>query len=338
MSYQFLHIEAYGRKGARKKSSSARKSSMFDIRDEMVRAPYTCSHVTSPQPPLVLFGSKPEESFALANERAGQAVDIRGRKLRCDAPVVIVGVASWPEQVVELKSDPEKLKRYQQWRDATIEWLVRQWGDLKTVLQHLDEAYPHLHFVVVPKLPPDRRLRIASIHPGHRAAELAAEAGGAGRDQKKAYKEAMTALQDDYYERVSVRFGLLRFGPRRQRLVRTEWVKQKRQANALAQAHIGIQTFASNVKAIAKSHIAARKAEADNEAQTKINAITTQSHHRIMMLQHKAIERISGLKGRVTELEGALSKKEAIIAEQAAELEAVMSVLRENGLAPNFGI
>jgi hypothetical protein len=36
-------------------------------------------------------------------------------------------------------------------------------------------------------------------------------------------------------------------------------------------------------------------------------------------------------------LETALSEKDTVIAVQAAELEAVMGVLRENGLAPNLG-
>ena len=339
MSYQFLHIEAYGRKGAHKKNSSARKSSMNDIRDEMIRAPHACSHVAEPQPPHVLLGMTPDEAFALVNERAASAVDKRGYKLRCDAPVVIVGVASWPELVVDINNDPEALKRYQQWRDETLSWLKRQWSDdLKCAVEHLDEDRPHIHFVVIPKLAPDRRLRIASIHPGHRAAERAAEAGGKGRDQKKAYKEAMARLQDDYYERVSVKFGLLRIGPRLQRLTRAEWKEKKRQAEALAQAHTQVQTFASNVKAIAKRHIAERAAKADQAAQAKVDALTTQSHQRITMLKHKAMERIMGLKERVTELEDAISEKDAMIAAQTVELDAVMEVLRENGLAPRFGI
>jgi hypothetical protein len=339
MGYQFLHIERYGREGAHKKNSSARKSAMFDIRDEMIRAPHACSHVVEPLPPHVLPGMTPEETFALADERAGLAVDKRGYKLRCDAPVVIAGVASWPELVVEVDNDPEKLKRYQQWRDETLAWLKRQWGDdLKCVVEHLDEPRPHVHFVVVPKLDPDRRLRIASIHPGHRAAEKAAEAGGKGSDQKKAYKAAMVRLQDDYYDYVSAKFGLVRIGPRIQRLTRTEWKEKQRQAEALAQAHTRVQTFVADVKAKARHHVATRTAEADQAAQAKIDVITTQSHHRVTMLKHEAMKRITGLKGRVAELEGTLSHKDAIIAAKTAEFDAVMDVLRENGLAPGFGI
>ncbi len=70
---------------------------MFDIRDEMVRAPHACSHVADPQPPNVLFGMHPSAAIALAADRAGEgALDKIGRRLRCDTPVVLVGIASWP--------------------------------------------------------------------------------------------------------------------------------------------------------------------------------------------------------------------------------------------------
>jgi hypothetical protein len=339
VGYQFLHVETYGREGAHKKNCSTRKSSMFEIRDEMIRAPHFCSHIAEPLPPHVLLGMTPEVAFALADERAGHAVDKRGYKLRCDSPVVIVGVASWPELVVDVNNDPEKLEHYRQWRDETLVWAKRQWGDdLKCVVEHLDEDRPHVHFVVVPKLDPDSRLRIASVHPGHRAAEKAAEASGTGRDQKKAHKEAMVRLQDDYYEGVSVKFGLLRFGPRLHRLTRAEWRDKKRQAEALAQAHTRIQRFVANVKAKAEHDVVTRTAEANQAAQAKIDAITTQSHHSTMMLKQKAMQRIAFWKERATLLESALSEKDAMIAEQDAKLETMMGVLRENGLAASYNI
>jgi hypothetical protein len=339
MSYQFLHVECYSRKGAHKKNSSARKPSMFDIRDEMIRAPHACGHVAEPRPPCVLLGLTPEEAFALADERAGHALDKRGYALRCNALVVVVGVASWPELVVDVKNNPAKLELYHKWRDETLAWAERSWGDdLKCVVEHLDEDRPHLHFVVVPKLNPDRRLQIASIHPGRRAAEEAAEAGGKGRDQKKAYKEAMVRFQDDYYHCVGVKFGLLRIGPRLQRLTRAEWKAKKRQAEALAQAHSRIHTFVAEVKAKARHHVVTRTAEADLAAQAKIDAITTQSHRRIAMLEHEAIERMTVWKERATRLESEIAEKDALIAAQATELESIMGVLRENGLAPNLGI
>lgn len=55
--------------------------------------------------------------------------------------------------------------------------------------------------------------------------------------------------------------------------------------------------------------LAARTAEANQAVLAKIDAITAQSHRRITMLKQKAIERISNLKSRVSELEVAISKR-----------------------------
>ncbi len=70
---------------------------------------------------------KPKVAFALANERAGYAVDKRGRKLRCDAPVIIAGVVSWPEPMLDINNDPEKLERYRLWWDETLGLRKHRW-------------------------------------------------------------------------------------------------------------------------------------------------------------------------------------------------------------------
>lgn len=152
LSYQFHHVEPYGRKGAHQKGSTKRKSSMFDIRDEMIRASHACAHVTNPQPPNLLFGVPPSVAFDLAAARAAQAVDKVGRRLRPEALVVLVGVATWPELTVHLQQDAEARDRYLRWRGATVAWLQLQWGDrLVTVVEHMDELRPHVHYIVVPE-------------------------------------------------------------------------------------------------------------------------------------------------------------------------------------------
>src|SRR5690606_11409088 len=92
MAPQFIHIEAYGREGAHKKNSSERKSSMFDVRDELVRASHACGHVALPKPPIIIFGDHPNTVMTLCAEQAARAIDKAGRKLRCDAPAVVAGV------------------------------------------------------------------------------------------------------------------------------------------------------------------------------------------------------------------------------------------------------
>lgn len=333
MSYQFNHIETFGRKGAHKKKSSSRKRSMSDISDEMIRAPHACPHVAAPREPEVLFGMHPRQAFDLATERADAAVDKIGRKLRSDAPVVMVGVASWPVLVADIEADPAKQAEYNLWRSATIEWLQEQWGDnLECVAQHLDEPRPHLHYVVVPKLDSSLRLRIESVHPGVRAAVECKSAGGAPRQQKDAYVDAMIDLQDTYYERVAVRCGLTRLGPRRQRLTRKEWVQQQRQAEALAQAHAKLEGFKTKVKARAIEFISERVAAANADTEKKVEAVEQQSLQRFEMLKQKAQKHITALRQKTTDLEGQLSAKEAIIATQAQQLQSLMAMLEEHGI------
>ncbi|MEY9358683.1 hypothetical protein ABH994_001404 [Bradyrhizobium yuanmingense] len=333
MSYQFNHVETFARKGAHKKKSSSRKRSMSEIRDEMIRAPHACPHVDAPREPEVLFGMHPRQAFALATERADTAVDKIGRKLRSDTPVVMVGVASWPVLVADIKADPAKQAEYTLWRSATIEWLQEQWGGkLECVVQHLDEPRPHLHYVVVPRLNSSRRLLIETVHPGVRAAAECKNAGGSPRQQKDAYVDAMIDLQDSYYERVAVRCGLTRLGPRRQRLTREEWVQQQRQATALAEAHAKLEWYKTKVKERATKFVNHRVAAANAEAEKKIETVEQHSLQRIEMLKQKAQEHITALRQKTTDLEGQLSAKEAIIAAQAQQLQLLMVVLEEHGI------
>ena len=49
------------------------------------------------------------------------------------------------------------------WRDDTVAWLKLRWGDaLASVVEHVDEPFAHFHFLLVPKLDHDRRLRIGT--------------------------------------------------------------------------------------------------------------------------------------------------------------------------------
>jgi hypothetical protein len=219
MGYQFFRKNVYARRGAHKWRSKERNPSLFDIRDEMIRAPHACSHVAEPREPRVLFGQSPVDAFALAAARADQAVDKRGHKLRCDTPVVAVGVASWPDTVAEIESNPQKMAEYEHWRTLTIAWLAERWGEkLQCVVEHMDEKHPHIHWVITPDLQNNGLLQIQSVHPGYEATAASKARGETKREQKQAYKAAMKALQDDYYENVASHCGLTRLGPRRQRL------------------------------------------------------------------------------------------------------------------------
>jgi len=335
MGPQFLHTENYARKGAHKKNTSECKNSMFDIHDEMTRLPHACSHVENPKPPVVLYGAHPSRVIMIAAERASHAKDKADRKLRCDSPVIMVGVASWPQPHAALANDPEAKARCNRWRDDTVDWLKERWGgDLACVLEHIDETFPHVHFMIVPPLEADGRLWIGSVHPGHRAERDVAQSGGTKRDQRQAHEAAMKKLQDEYYENVGAKNGLTRVGPCRQRLSRAEWKEQKRQASVLVDAHRKVVQFATDVKAAADRRIREEAEHTMQMAQQKIDHVLSESGRRIAALKQKAAQHQTSLGARGSELQEELKLRDEVIAMQAEELRAVTELLREHGIDP----
>ena len=232
--YQFGHVEGYGRQGGIKTDSKtktkSRVLSMWEIAEEAERKDGAIPHIEKPQPPILLFGVIPSVAMKEAAEWAEQAKDASGRKLRVDGFCISAGVISFP---AEKEGWPE-------YRDLAVEWLKKKYGDrLKSVVEHTDEAYPHFHFYVVPKV----GRRFDSIHDGYRAANEAKSKGLKKGKQNAAYKGAMSTWQDELHATCGVQFGLSRTGPRRQRLTREQW-KEQQKANVL------LGKDASNAKAM----------------------------------------------------------------------------------------
>ena len=75
MAFQFIHIETYAR-------SSKNGTSARSIIGEATREDGYCPHVAKPQQPVVLSGPHPGEWYAGVEERASQAKDKMGRKIR----------------------------------------------------------------------------------------------------------------------------------------------------------------------------------------------------------------------------------------------------------------
>ncbi|MGY4349015.1 hypothetical protein ACVWXM_005482 [Bradyrhizobium sp. GM7.3] len=48
--------------------------------------------------------------------------------MRCDNPVVAVGVASWPDTVAYIEADPEKAVAYVHWRTPDYPLACREVG------------------------------------------------------------------------------------------------------------------------------------------------------------------------------------------------------------------
>ena len=234
-SYQFIHIDGYGREGSTqthtkmnkhgaKVTTTIKTRSARDILSEQWREDGACPHINNPGEPILLYGIPPLDVLPLIDEWAGQAKDAQGRKLRKDALCTLIGVASLPRAMED---------EFPQFAEDTLEWLKEKYGDrLKSVVVHNDESHPHLHFTVVPRIGE----RLDDIHEGYKASKQAKIDGKKKGEQNLAYIGAMRAFQDEFSKKVAMSHGLTRIGPARRRLTRAQWHAEKAQAAFFADA------------------------------------------------------------------------------------------------------
>lgn len=230
MGYQFLHLDSYARTGSKQQRvnkktgrvTEVRKWSAADVAAEAMRDPDACPHVEKPQPPKVLHGCTPREAVRLAEEWASARKDAQGRSLRIDGLCLAAGVVTLPD---------EKKADWPRFREASVAWLKQQYGPrLRSVVEHTDEANPHLHFYCVAL--PEERFEV--LDPGRLAAAKKAQQGAKKGAQNTAYKQAMVGWQDEFHQAVAANFGLVRLGPKKRRLTRAAWKAEQAQAQALA--------------------------------------------------------------------------------------------------------
>ena len=208
---------------------------MRGIAYEAERRPNHCKHVSEPKSPKILYGCQPSEAVRIAAERAKQAVDAKGKRLKIDGLVFLGGVASYPVKWTKIRADKAEAERLRKWLRYLIVHLKEQYaGSLHYVLLHTDEPFPHCHWGCVPELEPDRRMRISTVHPGRAAYERARAAGGDNAAGLQAYSRAMKAWQDAFHVGVYAKVGIERVGPRRQRLTRSEYKAREEAEAALA--------------------------------------------------------------------------------------------------------
>ncbi|MDX7052280.1 plasmid recombination protein [Enterobacter kobei] len=220
MSYQFIHIESYARVGSNQKGKST-KWNIHQIAGEAMRNDEDCKHVEHPQEPTVLFGVDAYAAADMAQKWAETSVDASGRKLRKDGSCLLAGVISFPEGRTEAD--------WKAFRDDSIKYLKEKYGEnLKSVIEHRDEAFKHIHFYSVPK--PGQKFE--DIHDGKKAV-LEAKKGNSKilkGDQNRVYIQAMKEFQEDFYQNVAIKHGMTKTGPKRERLTREEWKARKEYA------------------------------------------------------------------------------------------------------------
>lgn len=276
MGYQFIHIDGYARHGSQQTKKlkngsveTSRKWSAQEIAAEAMRDIDACLHVAHPKPPVLLHGCSPRQAVQQAEAWADKATDAKGRKLRKDGLCLAAGVISLPR---EMQAD------WPRFREASIRWLKSQYGErLLSVVEHTDEAHPHLHFYAVPRAGESFDV----LHRGRSAAAKKASEGAKKGAQNAAYREAMREWQDEFSSAVALDFGLARLGPKRRRLTRGEWKSEKAQAKALAAVAmpkgIGLQASEVDKLVLEEGHIFKKPVfESDEQQAKRLNSILAQ--------------------------------------------------------------
>ena len=265
MGFQFVHFGTFSRK-----PDEGGRTAAF-VLDEADRQPDACQHVAAPQPPTVVYGGTLSEVRALHDHRATQAMTEaagKAKRIRVDQHTLATAVASFPVAWNEVRANPVQAAALTDWERRTVGWLRDQFGaQLLSVVRHDDERYPHLHAYIVPSGP---SMRAKVLHPGWSAKSAAVAAAKAeGVDGKEgnargdtAFKAAMRAWQDSYWEAVGLPCGLARLGPGRRRLTRAEW--QTEQAAA--------RTTAELLKRASAAHQTVQDAEADVRIRSNVAA------------------------------------------------------------------
>jgi hypothetical protein len=226
--HQYLSVVGCGRSPGKHKP---KWSCIAGITSEGARLPGACNHVQDRREARTIFGISPVEAGKMAVERAGQAFDHgkKRRRLRRDGWALLAGVVSYPEPRSVVESDPAAQQIYSRWLAMTLLFLKECFGEhLRSVVEHTDENYLHLHFYVVPELLLDSRLDLHEIHPGLRMKWDAKEANACKKFQDAAYRSGLSRWQDDYWWAVSRHFGHRRYGPKRTRVIRAQRLMQRR--------------------------------------------------------------------------------------------------------------
>ncbi|MFZ5110023.1 hypothetical protein ACOY48_27310, partial [Klebsiella pneumoniae] len=138
-SAQFIHIETYGKKSAKKKekgnhSSDVRQTNVSGVLSEANRLDGFTSHIDVVEAPTTLYGCSIDELELMIDEyhQNGSTIDKNGKekKLRSDASILLAGVVSINKEDIEI---------WEEYKKDAVEYLKNKYGkNLKCVIEHTD--------------------------------------------------------------------------------------------------------------------------------------------------------------------------------------------------------
>lgn len=249
MSYQFIHFEDYSINKAKKKTNREEKAIKEqkekgiykgdynnenegnNLRSIIAEAKREPGNIPSTivdgivKEPILLYGVDLDtlENIALNYHSNTKIKDKNGKekKLRKDANVILAGVIS-------LNRDNENI--WDDYKNDSIKYLKEKYGDkLKSVIEHTDETNPHFHFYIVQDVGEVFDL----IHDGKKAALEVRSQNRTKGEQNTAYIKAMSSYQEEFFLNVASKYGLTKDGPKRARISREDYLKQKQEIELL---------------------------------------------------------------------------------------------------------
>lgn len=187
--------------------------------NEFIRTPANSHHVTDKLVPESVFGlaiaDLPAYCDELLKKAAAQTVEYRRRgkvhlrKQKATQPILLCVVTSWPEPEMR---NTEARKKWLALTTATMQAWYQ--GNLKVGIQHSDESYLHIHWLIdLEGLPVDR------LHAGRAAAASEPNSSNKG----EAFRSGVRKMVSDYWEAVGKPLNLQRISPTpRPRLSRSQ--------------------------------------------------------------------------------------------------------------------
>lgn len=268
--YQFIHIESYSKVSAKKKlnyNNETKGRNVSDIIGEATRKRGYCDHVEEPEEPIILYGVDPNQIEVLTEDYFNNTklTNSKGvtRGLRKDSHILLAGVISLN---AELKDEI-----WDEYKKDAIKWLREKYGgNLKCVVEHTDEEHPHIHFYCVQENGKDFNL----LHEG----KSAFVKEKLKYKKEIAFKNAMRNFQEDFYNSVSLKYGLMKTGPRRQRLSNEDYKRQQQEIKLINlyknKTNEEVELLISNAEKEIKEQKAKAKSEIDFLKKQELAAAT----------------------------------------------------------------
>ncbi len=284
--YQFAHLETYSAKGKagtgpedqhnRKKNGQTAWSAQ-QIIDELERLEHASQHVITGRPgPEIVAGDV--NSFSDLRQAQIKAASVRTsfpytkpdgtvvprkRRLRSDSASIYASVISLPVRTEDALADEGLAARSKKVLHNAIaherKRIESVGGRFMMGVIHWDEEHLHIHILALdPVLGAVKHLHPGQVAKGEvmdKAKGRKITKGDVNKLGNVAYCDAMRAWQDDFYEAVFKDAGLMRYGPRRERLSTAEYKRAKEAARFRTEDEVF------------RDRILTAKAEVDDELQ-----------------------------------------------------------------------